>query len=44
VDIEPRAFARLALDLLTNESLRNANTRFYLPASLVERQSASTTK
>ncbi len=44
VDIEPRAFVRLALDLLTNEELRSANTRFYLSASLVERQSAGPAK
>lgn len=44
VNIEPRAFARLALDLLTSEELRSANTRFYLPAALVERNSAGAAK
>ena len=44
VDIEPREFVRLALELLTSEELRSANTRFYLSASLVERQSAGPAK
>ena len=44
VDIEPREFSRLALELLTNESLRSANNRYYLPASLVERRSAGPAK
>ena len=44
VDINPRAFVRLALDLLTNEGLRSTNTRFYLTSSLVERQSAGPVK
>ena len=41
VDIEPRAFVSIALDLLVNENLRNATTRFYLPARLVERNSVA---
>lgn len=41
VDIDTRAFVRLALDLLTTEELRKTTTRFYLPAALVERDSVS---
>ena len=44
VDIKPREFSRLALELLTKESLRSANTRYYLPASLVERSSVGPVK
>ena len=44
VDIDPRAFARLALDLLTDEKVRKTTTRFYLPAALVERDSAAPAK
>ena len=44
VDIDPRAFSRLTLDLLTNEDLRKANNRFYLPAALVERSSTAPAK
>ena len=40
VDIDPREFSRMALELLTNEELRRTTTRFYLPATLVERASA----
>lgn len=39
VGIDTRAFARQALELLTNEALRRASSRIYLPASLVERSS-----
>lgn len=44
VGIDTRAFARQALELLLNEDLRNASSRIYLPAELVERQSVAPAK
>ncbi len=44
VGIDTRAFARRALELLLNEDLRNASSRIYLPAELVERQSVAPAK
>lgn len=41
VSIDTRAFARQALELLTNEKLRAADRRLYLPATLVERKSVA---
>lgn len=41
VNIDPRAFARQALELLTNEKLRQVNRRIYLPTALVERSSVA---
>ena len=39
VNIDTRAFARKALELLTSREAREANRRVFLPAALVERQS-----
>ncbi len=44
VGIDIRAFARQALELLLHEDLRNASSRIYLPAELVERQSVGPAK
>lgn len=44
VGIDPRAFARQALELLLNEELRRASSRLYLPAELVERRSVGPSK
>ena len=44
VGIDTRAFARQALELLLNENLRNAGSRLYLPAELVERKSVAPAK
>ena len=44
VGIDPRAFARQALELLLNADLRNASSRLYLPAALVERKSVGPAK
>lgn len=44
VGIDTRAFARQALELLFNEDLRNASSRLYLPAELVERKSVAPAK
>lgn len=41
VDIDTRAFARQALELLLNEELRNVSSRIYLPSTLVERSSVA---